>query len=193
MKFSKGIGVATGLALALAASGTMALAAAKKASPSGNLNLRVTGYEVLGGGEAGQYTVNGIGQVIGDVNGSLSGQLTYTLVDAAAATEEVCGEQVSGTITKPSGSFGLSDGSFTASLTLAPVSTPAQTADCDGATVSLLCNRTLLHQNLADDLDAGAYHCIATGVTAAESATAINAASLDVTIHSVEGANAPTD
>jgi len=77
MKFSKGIGVVAGLALAAAvASGGIASAANKR--PSGNLNLQITGYEVLtpSGGSAGQYTLNGIGQVIGDTGGSLSGGLT---------------------------------------------------------------------------------------------------------------------
>jgi hypothetical protein len=188
MKFNKGIGVVAGLALAIAGSGTMVFA---KAAPTGNLNLRITGYEVLGGGSPGQYTVNGIGQVIGDTAGTLLGTLTYTLVDEAAHSEEECSEQVSGTISPPTGTFGAVGGSFTASLILAPAA--GSTADCDGATVSLLCNRTLLHQNLVNDLDAGTYHCIATGVTAADGATAINAASLDVRIGTVEGANAPTD
>jgi hypothetical protein len=30
---------------------------------------------------------------------------------------------------------------------------------------TLLCNRTLLHKNLANDLNAGQYHCVAQDVT----------------------------
>jgi hypothetical protein len=168
--------------------------AKKPATPSGSLNLRMTGYEVLtpSGGSSGQYTVNGLGQVIGDSNGSLNGVLTYTLVDAAAGTQDTCSDTVAGTLTAPTGSFAQSGGSFTGSLTLTAGNDAA--ANCEGATIALLCNRTLEHQNLVDSLDAGRYHCIATGVTAAGGGTtAIDAASLDVTIGSVEGANAPTD
>ncbi|MGA2409582.1 MAG: hypothetical protein ABSG46_04245 [Candidatus Binataceae bacterium] len=190
MKFSKGISLSAGLGLMIAGVNGAAFA---KQTPSGNLNVRVTGYEILGGGAAGQYTVNGLGQVIGDTTGVLDGDLIYTLVDAGAATEEECTEQISGSITAPSGSFSLADGNFTGTLTLTPVSSPVQTADCDGATLDLLCNRTLLHKGFVNDLDDGAYHCIATAATASGSATAIEAASLDVTINSVEGANAPTD
>jgi hypothetical protein len=193
MKFSKGIGAAAGLALAAAvASGGIAFAARKP--PTGNLNVQITGYEVLtpSEGSAGQYTVNGLGQVIGDTGGSLSGDLTYTLVDVHLATEEQCHDTVTGTTTAPTGGFASSDGSFTASLTLAPGS--GATADCEGATVSLLCNRTLLHKVFVDDLDAGTYHCIATSVAAVSGGTTlIDAASLDVTIDSVEGANAPNN
>jgi hypothetical protein len=192
MKFGKNVGVATGLAFAMAAaSGGLAFAAKK--SPSGNLNLRMTGYEVLApsAGPAGQYTINGIGQVIGDTGGTLDGELTYTMVDAAAATEETCSDTITGTISAPSGSFSQSGGSFSASLTLAP--STAAGASCEGATVSLLCNRTLLHQNFVDDLDAGTYRCIGTTVAPATGGTPISAASLDVTIDSVQGANAPND
>lgn len=108
------------------------------------------------------------------------------------ATEEVCNDTVTGTITPPAAGFASSDGSFTASLALVPGS--SATADCEGATVSLLCNRTLLHQLYVDDLDAGIYHCIATSVVAANGGTTlIDAASLDVTIDSVRGANAPNN
>jgi hypothetical protein len=193
MKFSKGIGTAAGLALAVAMASAGIASAANK-TPSGNLNLQVTGYEVLtpSAGIAGQYTVNGIGQVIGDTGGSLSGGLTYTLVDVHLATEEVCNDTVTGTITPPAGGFASSDGSFTASLALVPGS--GATADCEGATVSLLCNRTLLHQLDVNDLDAGIYRCITTSITPANGGTTlIDAASLDVTIDSVKGANAPNN
>jgi len=187
MKFVKGVGVATGLALALAGSSA---AFAKGPAPSGNLNLRIDGYEVFTptGETAGQYTINGLGQVIGDSNGVLNGTLTYTQIDALTATEDVCPDTVTGNITAPTGSFGLADGSFTIALSLTP---PASPTGCGGAAIDLLCNRTLVHHNLVNDLDAGAYHCIATSVTPT-SGTAIPA-SLTVRIGSVEGANAPTD
>jgi hypothetical protein len=193
MKFSKGSGMAAGLALA-AVMASAGIASAANKMPSGNLNLQVTGYEVLtpSGGVAGQYTVNGLGQVIGDMGGSLSGGLTYTLVDVHLATEEVCNDTVTGTITPPVGGFASSDGSFTASLAL--VAGSGATADCEGATVSLLCNRTLLHQLDVNDLDAGIYHCIATSVTPSSGGTTlVDASSLDVTIDSVKGANAPNN
>jgi hypothetical protein len=66
------------------------IASAANKTPSGNLNLQVIGYEVLtsSGGSAGQYSVNGIGQIIDDTGGSLSGHLTYTLVDVHLASQE---------------------------------------------------------------------------------------------------------
>ena len=195
MKFRKGISVASGLALLLAGSSAAFAKSASASAPSGNLNVRIDGYEVLtpSGGSAGQYTVNGLGQVIGDSNGDLDGVLTYTLVNAASASEQTCSDSLSGsTITAPTGTFSESGGSFTASLVLTAGS--SATADCESATIALLCNRTLSHQNFVDDLDAGTYHCIATGVTAASGGTtAIDAASLTVRIGSVDGANAPTD
>ncbi len=189
MKFVKGIGVATGLALALA--GATAAFAKGPVGPSGNLNLRIDGYEVFTptGEATGQYTINGLGQVIGDSTGSLSGTLTYTQVDALTATEDVCADGVTGTTTAPTGSFAQPDGSFTIALSL--TSPQANPAGCGGATIDLLCNRTLVHHNLVSDLDAGTYHCIATGVTPT-GGSAIPA-SLTVRIGSVEGANAPTD
>jgi hypothetical protein len=193
MKFRRGISVASGLALVLA--GASAAFAKGATGPSGNLNVRIDGYEVLtpSAGSPGQYTINGLGQVIGDSNGELDGVLTYTLVNVASATEQTCSDSVSGsTITAPTGGFSESGGSFTASLVLTAGS--GATADCESATIALLCNRTLSHHNLVDDLDAGTYHCIATGVTAATGGTtAIDAASLTVRIGTVDGANAPTD
>ncbi|HUN59208.1 MAG TPA: hypothetical protein VMU41_13930 [Candidatus Binataceae bacterium] len=189
MKFSTGISVASALALAIGGSGA---AFAKSASvPSGNLNLRIDGYEVYTptGETAGQYTINGLGQVIGDSTGTLTGTLSYTQVDAATATEDLCNDTVAGTITAPTGSFGLTNGSFTASLAL--TSPEANPAGCGGATMDLLCNRTLLHHNFVDDLDAGTYHCVATSVTPAGGSAV--PASLTVRIGSVEGANAPND
>ena len=189
MNFRRGIGVASSLALVLA--GASAAFAKGAPAPSGNLNLRIDGYEVLtpSAGSPGQYTINGLGQVIGDSTGSLSGVLTYTLVDPSTPSEETCNDTVTGTVTAPTGGFSQPDGSFTINLTLAGGS-----ANCEGATIALLCNRTLEHHNFVDDLDAGTYHCIATGVTAAEGGTtAIDAASLTVRIGSVDGANAPTD
>jgi hypothetical protein len=160
-------------------------------SPSGNLNLRIDGYEVLTptSEAAGQYTINGLGQVIGDTTGNLNGTLSYTQVDAAAASEDLCNDTVAGTVTAPSGGFGQTNGSFTASLNLtSPAGNPA---GCGAATIDLLCNRTLLHHNLVNDLDAGTYHCVATSVT--PTGGSLVPASLTVRIGSVEGANAPTD
>lgn len=187
MKFFKGIGVATGLAMALA--GSSAAFAKGPVGPSGNLNLRIDGYEVFTptGEAAGQYTINGLGQVIGDSTGSLSGTLTYTQVDALTATEDVCADPVTGITTAPTGSFSQPDGSFTIALSL--TSPPTNPTGCGAATIDLLCNRTLVHQNLRPDLDAGTYHCIATSVTGGSAIPA----SLTVRIGSVEGANAPTD
>lgn len=163
--------MATGLSLAIAAASD-ALAFAANKSPSGNLNLRMTGYGVLTptGMPAGQYTINGIGQVIRDTDGTLK-ENSHTMVDAAAATEETCNDKVTGTISAPSSSFSQSGGSFSGSQPLTPGVQDG--ADCEGATVSMLCNRTLLHLNFVDDLDSGTYHCIATTVMPATGAAPI--------------------
>ncbi|HTT76937.1 MAG TPA: hypothetical protein VMF50_13295 [Candidatus Binataceae bacterium] len=187
MKFSTGIGVASTLTLALAGASQ---AYAKASAPSGNLNLRIDGYEVLAPtvNSPAQYTVTGLGQVIGNSSGTLDGVLTYTLVDVSAATQDTCSDTVSGTITPPTGNFSQAGGSFTASLTLTETSGGGE---CESSTIALLCNRTLLHHDFVDDLNAGTYHCIATSVTPNDSSPI--PASLTVRIGSVEGANAPND
>lgn len=191
MKFSRGISVASGLALVLAGSSAAFAKSASAPGPSGNLNLRIDGYEVFTptGETAGQYTINGLGQLIGGASGDLGGAVSYTQVSAATASEEVCSDAVSGTIASPTGSFGSGNGNFTISLDLtSPASNPAA---FESSTVDLLCNRTLVHHNLVNDLDAGTYHCVATSVTPTGGSEV--PASLTVRIGSVDGANAPTD
>jgi hypothetical protein len=190
MKSGIAIGAAVGLVLTLVGA-KIAFARTTTAEPSGNLNVRIDGFEVFtpSGGSPGQYTINGLGQVVGDATGTLTGTLNYTQVSADLAVEDVCSDTVAGTITAPGGSFGLSGGNFTIVLDITgPSSTPA----CGSATIDLVCNRTLAHHNLVDDLDAGNYHCIATSVTPSGGASTIPA-SLTVRIGSVDGANAPTD
>ena len=185
--------VVAGLGLALMGGATSRTFAAA-ATPSGNMNLRLGGYAVITptSGSPAQVDIDGIGQVIADSTGGFSGALTYTAVSATLATEDVCTGTVAGTITAPSGAFASGSGEFTIGLTFTPSSSSTGT-DCIPSTATLLCNRALAHMSLVDDLDAGEYQCVATGVTAGTGATAtVNAASLKGSLDVSRGANAPT-
>ncbi len=169
-------------------------AAADLPVPSGNLNLRLNGYELVTPESSTtpvRLSIDAIGQVIADAKGNLSGAETFNAVDPTVPAGEVCNGTVNGTITPPSGSFGSGAGEFAVSLSFAPTSTGAY---CIPATTTLQCNRSLLHKLLVDDLDAGQYHCIVTGMTAGTGATStIDAASMDGHLDSARGSNAPTD
>ena len=81
-------------------------------------------------------------------------------------------------------------GDFSISLTFTPASAGTY---CIPATTAMQCNRTLLHRLLADDLNAGEYHCIVTAMSAGAGAAAlIDGASMDGHLDSVRGSNAPT-
>ncbi|HLK85478.1 MAG TPA: hypothetical protein VKT27_03150 [Candidatus Binataceae bacterium] len=93
-------------------------------------------------------------------------------------------------LTPPSGAFGSGKGDFSISLTFTPASAGTY---CIPATTAMQCNRTLLHRLLADDLNAGEYHCIVTAMSAGAGAAAlIDGASMDGHLDSVRGSNAPT-
>jgi len=187
--------VVAGIGLAL-----MAGAASRAfAAPSGNLNLRTDGFELVtpNSGSPAHVDIDGIGQLIADTNGNFTGAETYTAVNPAlppgAASEEVCSGTIAGTITAPSGGFASGDGQFTISLNYTPSSGSTGTY-CIPSTTAMLCNRSLFHTADVNDLDAGRYHCVATGVTASAGAAAtVNGASLRGYIDSVRGANAPND
>jgi hypothetical protein len=196
MNFKSRIGIVAGIAMivALGMSAGQFASAAELRGPSGNLDLRLDGYEVVtpqSSTTPSRLSIDGIGQLIGDTTGNLSGSESFTAVDPAVPAQEVCDGTVSGAITPPAGGFGSGDGQFTISLAFAPTSADAY---CIPATTNLLCNRSLLHVLLAKDLDAGQYHCIVTGMTAGTGAnSAINAASMDAHIDSVRGNNGPTE
>jgi len=196
MNFKSRIGIVAGTAMMMAVgmSAGQFAAAAELRGPSGNLDLRLNGYEVVtpqNSTTSTRLSIDGIGQLIGDTTGNLSGAESFTAVDPTIPTQEVCDGTVSGAITPPAGGFGSGDGQFTISLAFTPTTTDAY---CIPATTSLLCNRSLLHVQLAKDLDAGQYHCIVTGMTSGTGATsAINAASMDAHIDSVRGSNGPTE
>lgn len=188
-KYAIGAAIA-GLAIGVIGSGAALATPSGRPHPSGNMNLSFQGVEyVTISSEATQINVNGLGQLIADTQGNLSGAETFTAVSPESQTENVCSGAVSGTITPPSGGFGSGSGSFTASLAYTPGSGAG--AYCLPSTTTLLCNRTLLHDNLASDLNAGAYHCVATGVSAAGGSDTINAAALRARIGITRGANAP--
>jgi len=184
--------LAAGIGFALIAGATSQGFAA--ATPSGNMNLSLDGYAVITptSGTAETADIKGIGQVTADTTGAFSGALTYTAVSAALGTEDVCAGTVAGTITPPTGGFASGDGNFTLGLSYTPSSSATGT-DCIPSSATMLCTRTLAHPTLANDLDAGQYHCIATSVTAGTGASAmINAASLHSDLNISRGANAPT-
>jgi hypothetical protein len=196
MSIKTRIAVATGAALLLAAivaSPTLAKKAPPPSppppTPSGNINLRVEGYEITTAtGTAARISLDGIGQLLSDTAGSLNGVETFTAVDPSGVNaEEVCTGSVSGQITAPSGGFASGNGEFTISLSYAPTSGAG--TFCVATTASLLCNRTLAHPAYIDDLDAGEYHCVVTNL----SGSGISAASMNVHLGSVEGTNGPTN
>jgi hypothetical protein len=177
---------ATALALATAA-GPFAFA---KGGPSGNMNLRLNGTETIGGD---QVSFLGIGQVISDSGGAFSGSVTFTAADAGES--DTCTgaiAQAAGQISAPKGTFSQVDGLFTISLPLSSVAA-VTTADTfctanNNATLALSCNRTLVHKNLVNDLDAGQYHCVVTGITGS---TAITGESMEGHLDISAGANSP--
>jgi hypothetical protein len=172
----------------IVAAGLSATATAKTPAPSGNLNLRVQGYELVG---SGQVSIQAIGQEISDSQGNFNGDETFTYVDAAAgptSTAVCAGAITGGTIKAQGGSFGTSgEGQFVITLPFTPSTAVPGTA-CIASTTTMLCNRTLVHKDLIGDLDAGAYHCIVIGV----SGTGIGAAAMDGHLDSVAGSNSPT-
>jgi hypothetical protein len=184
---------ATAMMLAVARGAARFAAAADLPVPSGNLNLRLNGYEVVTpeSSTSTRLSIDAIGQVIADTKGNLSGAETFNAVDATGPAAQLCNGTVSGTITPPAGSFGSGDGEFAISLSFTPSSAGAY---CIPATTTMQCNRSLLHKLLVNDLNAGEYHCIVTGMTAGTGATStINAASMDGHLDSARGSNAPTD
>jgi len=188
----KGIrnGVIGALALAMA-TGAGPFAFAK--GPSGNMNMRLNGNEVIGTGVPGTpVSILAIGQVISDTGGTFSGNLTMTAVDAAET--DVCAVNIpsgGGQITKPVGGFSSATGLFTITLTGVTVTNVSGGStfctDNNGATITLSCNRTLVHKNLVNDLDAGQYHCVLTGIAG----TDILGASMEGHLDIVSGSNSP--
>ena len=140
--------VVAGIGLALMAGAASRAFAAHGAPPppSGSMNLRIGGYEVITptSGSPAQVDIDGIGQVIANTAGDFTGALTYTAVSPALASEDVCTGTVAGTITTPSGAFASGDGQFTISLTYTPLSSSTGT-NCIPSTATLLCTRALSH------------------------------------------------
>ncbi|HKV55620.1 MAG TPA: hypothetical protein VJN94_13375 [Candidatus Binataceae bacterium] len=190
------IGIAAGAALLIAAAGGVtgtAMAKQGPKPPSGNLNLRFAGFELVNSDT--HLDLNGIGQLIADSAGSFSGAETFTAVNPAlpssAASETVCNGTSNGTITAPTGGFGSGSGDFSISLNYTPAS--GSGSNCIASTTSFECSRTLEHVALEGQLDAGQYHCIVTGVsTPSGSASTIDGASMQGSVDSVRGTNAPT-
>jgi hypothetical protein len=162
-----------------------------KGGPSGNMNLRLSGYEVIGGG---QVSVLAIGQVISDSGGTFSGNATMTATDGTET--DVCAVNIpsgGGQITKPAGGFSSTNGLFTITISgVGVTSSSGGTTFCgdnSGATFTLSCNRTLVHKNLVNDLDAGQYHCVVTGISGAG---AVTGQSMEGHLDIVSGSNSPT-
>lgn len=157
---------------------------------SGDMNLRLNGYEIVG---ADQVSILGIGQELVDTSGDISGDLTLSYTDSTDPTDSgTCpGTLGDSNVTFQGGDFGtLGSGQFNITLEFTPKSPVGSTA-CVDTTFTLLCNRTLVHKNLAKDLNAGEYHCVATGVTsgaAFPTATAVPA-SVEGHLDIVSGSN----
>jgi len=182
-------GVIGGVLILLAAMSQLAQAKdALPPIPSGNLNLRIQGYEVVG---SDQVNIRVIGQEIADSEGNFNGDETFTYVDGSAdpTSTAVCnGSVTGGTITAQGGSFGTSgEGEFVITVPFTPA-TPVSGTACVEQTTTMQCERTLAHPLLVGDLDAGQYHCIVTSV----SGTGIGGASMDGHLDSVAGSNSPT-
>jgi hypothetical protein len=181
------IGVIGAAALAMA-SGAGPFAFAK--GPSGNMNLRLNGSEVISGSVV---SVLAIGQVISDQNGVFSGSVNMTASDVTET--DLCAVAIptgGGQITKPAGSFSSPTGQFTITmtgLTATPITGPKSTfcAANDLETITLTCNRTLVHKNLVSDLNAGQYHCVVTGITGGT----VTGESMEGHLDIVSGSNSP--
>src|SRR5579859_5658839 len=108
-------GVIGGALILVAGAGQFALA--KSSGPSGNLNLREQGYELIG---SSKVSIRTIGQAIADKQGNFNGDATFTYVDEAAApgSTAVCaGNITGGTIQSQGGGFGtLGEGEFVITL-----------------------------------------------------------------------------
>jgi hypothetical protein len=140
---------------------------------------------------SGQVSIRAIGQEIADRQGNFNGDETFTYVDEAAAptSTAVCaGNITGGTIVPQGGGFGtIGEGEFVLTMPFTPATAVPGTV-CVATTITMLCNRTLVHKSLVDDLDAGAYHCVVTGA----SGTGVGGASMDGQLDSVAGSNSPT-
>ena len=184
-------GMIGALALAMAA-GAGPFAFAK--GPSGNMNMRLNGNEIIGASSPGTpVSILAIGQVISDSGGTFSGNLTMTATDTSET--DVCTvniPQAAGQITKPVGGFSSADGLFTITLTGVSVSKVSGGStfctDNNGANITLSCNRTLVHKNLVNDLDAGQYHCVLTGLSGGID---LLGASMEGHLDIVSGSNSP--
>jgi hypothetical protein len=180
------IGVIGAAAFAMA-SGAGPFAFAK--GPSGDMNLRLNGNEIIGASAPGTpVSILAIGQVIvSPTTGAFAGSATITAVDASET--DVCAMTISGgSITAPKGGFSSADGLFTISLPLATTSTGTFCGDNNTAAITLSCTRTLIHKNLVNDLDAGQYHCVVTGITGG---TDLLGASAEGHLDIVSGSNSP--
>jgi hypothetical protein len=184
-RIKMGVIGATALALATSA-GPFAFAK----GPSGNMNLRLNGSETIA---AAQVSFLGIGQVISNSAGSFSGSVTFTASDASESdTCTAAIAQAAGQITAPKGNFSQTDGLFTISMPLSGIAAVTTTDTfCNanvGAALALSCNRTLVHKNLVNDLDAGQYHCVVTGISGSAGVTG---QSMEGHLDISAGANSP--
>ncbi|MGH7836896.1 MAG: hypothetical protein ACREQC_03625 [Candidatus Binataceae bacterium] len=197
-----GIRIRSAIVVAAAGAMLMGVGAPSRAfagTPSGNLNLRMEGYELVtpSSGSPHRVDIDAIGQLIADTSGTFTGAETYTAINPAvppgSEPEDVCAGTIAGAIGAPAGGFASGTGEFTLTSTYTP-SSGSSGASCFPSTVTLLCNRTLINKKNTNDLNAGQYHCLATNVAAGAGASAtVNGASIRGNVASVSGNNAPTD
>ena len=181
---------AVGFGLAMMVGGASGAFAGGATSSTGDVNLRSEGYVLLtpSGGSLAKDDVEGIGQLTVTSAGVISGAETYTAVDSAAGTEDLCAGTVGGSITSPSGSFASGTGYFTVSLDFTPTSGGS---DCIASSASLSCSRELYHTALVDNLSDGTYRCVVTNVSATSGTTTVNGASMRVQLTPSRGTNSP--
>lgn len=178
-------GMIGALALAMA-TGAGPFAFAKGPNPSGDMNLRLNGYEIVG---AAQVSILATGQELVDSSGNIAGDETFSYIDSSSTSTATCDGTTSGKITPPTGTFGSGSGQFTITLNFAATS-PVSSSACQNTSYTLLCNRTLAHKGLVKFLNAGQYHCVATGVTLGSTPAPIPG-SLEGHLSIVSGSNSP--
>jgi len=174
--------------------GVLALAMAVGAGPLAaavllpqGMNLRLNGSEIVGSTE---YSILATGQEVVGVSGHFSGDETFTYVQpgSSGATAVCAGSISAGVVTLQSGNFGtLGQGQFTITMTFTPSAISSNTP-CDVTDYTLLCNRTLQHRGLVNDLNVGQYNCVTTGVTVNGGAVP---ASLEASLGVLGGSNSP--
>jgi hypothetical protein len=167
-----GIAMTLGFALPVLAASPTSTVPAPRA-----FNVTFDGYYlVTNSSVASQQTLKGIGLIDADAAGALTGIEDLTLVNPALSSTPGSTVSCSGSLGDSSAITANPDGTFGVAINFVPDSAAA-TAGCFQATTTYLCTRHVVRVNLADNLSAGQYNCIATGATSSTVNVTINAVS----------------